>query len=229
MKSTNNIKGQAIVDKLIHKYSLKIKVYENAQQTFRFLKEAARELVLDNEKRVSNSDVKIPFDYRDKGEFQFELIFGSDVLVFMLHTNVFEFDRNHEVRKNSYIREDSERSYCGLIQVYNFLADSYRYNRDNDLGYLVARLFINKEMHYFIEGKKEIGLLYNSFAVAEMNKEVAGNIIESSMDYSINFDLLTPPFDEVKMVPIFEMKEYTNSMSLKTAKRLGFRFQADKE
>ncbi|MEI7596592.1 MAG: hypothetical protein WCK02_12650 [Bacteroidota bacterium] len=218
-----------IIDKLIHKYSLKVQVFNNTQTTFKNLKESASQLVSENRKQISCNKTRIPFEYRDKGEFHFELLFGSDVLVFMMHTNVFEFDRNHEVRKTSYIREDGERSYCGLIQVYNFLADSYKYNRDNDLGYLVARLFINKEMHYFIEGKKEIGLLYNSFAVAEMNKEVSKNIIESSMDYSINFDLLTPPFDEVKMVPIIEMKEYSNAMSLKTAKRLGFRFQADKE
>jgi len=220
---------KGIIDKLIHKHSLKDQVFVNASKTFSYLKEYAFKLFLDNQKKVAKNKIKIPFEYRDKGEFQFELLFGSDVLVFMLHTNVFEFDRNHEVRKTPYIREDNERSYCGLIQVYNFLSDSFKYNRDNDLGYLVARLFINKEMHYFIEGKKEIGLLYNCFAVAEMNKEVAGNIIESSMNYSINFDLLTPPFDEVKMVSMMEMMEYTNSMSLKTAKRLGFRFQADKE
>ena len=222
-------KGLDVVDKLMHKYALKIKVHTNALAAFKDLKEAALKMIKDNKIRTSQCAVNLPYEYTDKGEFQFEMKFGSDVLVFMLHTNVFEFDRGHEVRKMQYIKEDCERSYCGLIQVYNFLSDSFKYERENDLGYLVARIFINKESHYFIEGKKEIGLLYNSFAVAEMSKDVAKQILESSMDYCINFDLLTPPFDDVKMVTVNEIVEYSQSMQMKTGKRLGFRFQADKE
>lgn len=221
--------GQDIVDKLMHKYSLKVKVFKNASAVFTDLKEAAMSMIKENNKRVSKCAVKLPFEFTDKGEFQFELKFGSDVLVFMLHTNVFEFDRGHEVRKTPYIKDDGERSYCGLIQVYNFLSDSFKYDRENDLGYLIARIFINKEKHYFVEGKREIGLLYNSFAVAEMTKEVVDQIITSSMDYCMNFDLLTPPFDEVKMVTVSEMIEYSQALRMKTGKRLGFRFQADKE
>ena len=93
-----------------------------------------------------------------------ELKFAGDVLIFMMHTNVFEFPRHHEIMRTSYIRDDKNRSYCGIINIYNFLADSFKYNRENDIGYLIGRVFINYENHYYIEGKKELGLIYNDFA-----------------------------------------------------------------
>src|SRR5574340_1141800 len=57
------------------------------------------------------------------------------------HTNVFEFDTRHLVWKTSYVKEKATRSFCRMINVYNFLPDSFKYNRANDLGYLVARIF----------------------------------------------------------------------------------------
>jgi hypothetical protein len=42
--------------------------------------------------------------------------------------------------------------YFGVVNVYNFLSDSFRYNRERDLGYLVARIFLNKEGHFFVQG-----------------------------------------------------------------------------
>ena len=42
----------------------------------------------------------------------------------------------------SYVKEDKNRSYCGVIHLYNFLADSFKYNRLNDVGYLIGRVFI---------------------------------------------------------------------------------------
>ena len=47
------------------------------------------------------------------------------------------------------------------------------------------------------------------------------------MLYTINFDLLTPPYDSVKEVSVYEMQTTLDNMKIKTGKRLGFRFQAD--
>jgi hypothetical protein len=147
----------------------------------------------------------------------------------MMHTNIFEFSRMHEVMKTTYIHDDKQRSYCGVINIYNFLADSFRYNRINDLGYMIGRVFVNKDNHYFIEGKREIGMLFNNFSSSVMTKESARQIVESSVLYTINFDLLTPPYDQVKEVTVFEMQASLENMKLRTGKRLGFRFQADHE
>ncbi len=144
-----------------------------------------------------------------------------------MHSNVFEFSRDHEVMKSSYIKDDKRRSYCGIIHIFNFLADSFKYNRANDIGYLIGRVFVNRESHYFIEGKREIGLLYNNFPTSKLNTRTIGSIIRSSIQYTLNFDLLTPPYDNMKEVTVMEMQTTINNLQIRTGKRLGFRFQAD--
>jgi len=131
--------------------------------------------------------------------------------------------------RTPYIRDDKQRSYCGVINIYNFLSDSFKYNRVNDLGYLIGRVFINREKHYFIEGKREIGNLFFNFATSILDNESIRKIIESAMLYTINFDLLTPPYDSVKEVSVYEMQTTLDNMKIKTGKRLGFRFQADQD
>jgi hypothetical protein len=83
-------------------------------------------------------------------------------------------------------------------------------------------------MCYFIEGKKEIGLLYSSFGSAILDEKAVRAIVESAILYTINFDLLTPPYDSQKEVSLDEIKFMFDSLTLKTGKRLGFQFQADK-
>jgi hypothetical protein len=111
--------------------------------------------------------------------------------------------------------------------MYNFLSDSYKYNRVNDVGYLVARIFINREYHYFVEGKRQIGLMYNNFANAKIDRGALKRILETSISYCVDFDLLTPVYDSIKVVSVSEKLE--NSMNMKTGKRLGFRFQVDQD
>jgi hypothetical protein len=144
-----------------------------------------------------------------------------------MHTNIFEFSRDHEVMKTSYIKEDKSRSYCGIIHIFNFLGDSFKYNRTNDIGYLIGRVFINRESHYFIEGKREIGLLFNHFQSSKLNLKAVNSIINSSILYTLNFDLLTPPYENMKEVTVLEMQTTLDNLQIRTGKRLGFRFQAD--
>jgi hypothetical protein len=60
-----------------------------------------------------------------------------------------------------------------------------------------------------------------------LSKTSAKDILEKSILYTSNFDLLTPPYDEVKEVTVFEVQSNLDYMRLKTGKRLGFKFQAD--
>jgi len=145
-----------------------------------------------------------------------------------MHSNIFEFSRYHEIMNTPYINEDKERSYSGIISIYNFLSDSFKYNRLNDAGYMIGRMFVNKENHYYIEGKREIAMIYNNFSSSKFTSQSAFEIVKASILYSVNFDLLTPPYDEVKIINVADMQEWINNVRVKTAKRLGFQFQADK-
>jgi len=208
---------------------LKQDVYRKTLSVFRQFKDIILTIAKEYAEYSKQNGNSVPFQLKEKSEFEIELHFGGDILLFIMHTNIFEFSREHEVMKTPYIRENKSRSYCGVINIYNFLADSFKYNRVNDLGYLIGRVFINKELHYFIEGKREIGFLYQNFATSVVDGNSIRAIIESSIGYTLNFDLLTPPFDAVKEVTVFDMQTTSDYMKLRTGKRLGFKFQGDHE
>ena len=220
---------ESLKDLVFNKSELKQSVYQATRETFDLFRENTRELIELFKKRCREEGKEVAFEFTDRGDFEFEVKFAGDILLFMMHTNVFEFSRDHQVMKTPYVRDDQRRSYCGVIHIYNFLADSFAYQRDNDLGYMIGRVFVNFEKHYFIEGKRELGMLYTNFNTSTVTPESVQGIIESAIEYTTNFDLLTPPYDEVKLVSVGEMRTNFDKKSLVTGKRLGFRFQADNE
>jgi hypothetical protein len=169
----------------------------------------------------------VELKYYDKGEFEMHLKFAGDTLVFMMHTNIFDFDGGHVLHKNPYIKEDPLRSFCGLIQIYNFLSDSLKYNRADDQGYLIARLFINNDRHFFVEGKRPLAFLYHDIACCEISRETVRSIIMESMNFCLNFDLLVPPIDMVSYITVDQKNQLSYSSGMPTAKRLGFQMGTD--
>ncbi|MCF6341615.1 MAG: hypothetical protein L3J31_02260 [Bacteroidales bacterium] len=229
-KASETRSGQDhLFEELIGKAELKQLVYRNTLEAFKLIKENINHLVADYNNYCELKKVKqpIPFVAKETGDFQTELKFAGDLLLFNMHTNIFEFPRQHEILRSSYVKADKSRSYCGMINIYNFLSDSFKYNRVNDSGYLIGRIFVNKDMSYFIEGKRELGFLFNNFGKTLLDKEKARTIVEAAISYTIHFDLLTPPYEQMKVVSVNEMKNTLDAISLKTGKRLGFQFQAD--
>jgi hypothetical protein len=220
---------KSLIHAIMEKGSMKQEVYRTTFDVFNTFKRVSEEFVRTNKGAIRKAPYPLLFEYNDRGTFEFQLKFGSDILIFFMHSNVFEIPRDHAVMKSSYIREDKSRSYCGIIHIFNFLADSFRYNRTNDLGYCIGRIFVNRENHYFTEGKKEIGLLYNNFPGNILDLKAIRTILHSSILYTLNFDLLTPPYENIQEVTVAEIQTTLDSMSIRTGKRLGFRFQADPE
>jgi hypothetical protein len=220
---------KSLVSAIISKSSLKQEVYTKTLGVFDTFKKVSEEFVKSNKGVIKKASYPLLFEFSDRGAFEFQIKFGSDILIFFMHSNVFEIPRDHAVMKSGYIREDKTRSYCGIIHIFNFLADSFRYNRENDIGYCIGRIFVNRETHYFTEGKREIGLLYNNFAGSILDRKAVQTILHSSILYTLNFDLLTPPYDNIKEVSVKEIQTTLDAMSISTGKRLGYRFQADVE
>lgn len=218
---------ESLKELVFDKSDLRHGVYLATREAFDMFRTIAREIIQELQQDPRCEKYKERFTFTNRGDFEFEVKFGSDVLLFLMHSNVFEFSRDHQVMKSPYIREDATRSHCGVIRIYNFLADSIEYRRDQDLGYMIGRVFINKEKHYFIEGKRELGMLYTNFGTSLIDSASVQNIVESAIEYTTNFDLLTPPYDEEKQVSVGEMMYDIDKKSLVTGKRLGFRFQAD--
>jgi hypothetical protein len=218
-----------IIKSLNEKSSMKQDVYENTLRTFNMMKSMGFDIVREIKNNSVLKDKRVILDYRERGDFEFELRISGDLLIFNMHTNVFEFDKDHIMWRSSYIKDDHYRSYCGLINVYNFLNDSFKYNRTADLGYLIGRVFINKESHYFLEGKRQLGFLHNDFSNDIIDEKAIRSTLESIIVYCLNFDLYTPPFDSIREISVSEIQAVNESMQIKTGKRLGFRFRADED
>lgn len=220
-KNETNQREQ-IVSLLKEKSAMKQDVYKNTIQTFGMLRELCKEVSSDLKSELDKVDKRVSLSFFDVNVHAFQLKVAGDMLEFYMHTNVFEFEKSHPMHKTGYIKKNEFNSYCGIINVYNFLADSFQFNRLNDLGYMVGRIFVNREMHFFIEAKGPIGIKYNSFSTEPLTKENLKEIIYDFMIWVISFDLFTPPFDAVREVSVNEMQEKTSSISLRTGKRLGY-------
>lgn len=224
--STNNAR-QKIVQYLTEKATLKQHVYDRTLTAFVMLKEAMIELTGSLGNAMDVSDKRVIPEYKDFGKFAAQMQVSGDLLICAMHTNIFEFDREHKIWETPYVKDDPLNSYCGIINVYNFLTDSFRYNRVNDLGYLIARIFINRNDHFFVEGKRQTGFQYKSFGKLEISKELFIQVMERAITYAVQFDLLVPPYDNVKITSVEQMSAKITRSMQQTGKRLGFQFNSD--
>ena len=53
------------------------------------------------------------------------------------------------------------------------------------------------------------------------------SIVETSVLYTLSFDLLVPPFDLVKMASVEQINDKIESAKLQTGKRLDFKYNSD--
>jgi len=216
-----------IVRVLRAKSGMKQDVHKRTVELFELLKTTLSAVAQDLANGVKEHDDRLTVTYTDKGAMACELKAAGDLIIFHMHTNVFKLDQSNSLWKSSYLEEDGMRGYFGLINVYNFLNDSFKFNRERDIGYLVARIFLNKEGHFFVQGKKQLGFLYNDLQGSVLDADKLKDVIQSVVQYVLEFDLLAPPYDQVSQVSVSEMNELNANVQVITGKRLGFRFQTD--
>ena len=214
-----------ILDTIVRKSTLKQKVFDNTFAAFNLLKETLLEIAAEMDDELDGKlDRRVRLEYRDRGKFEAQLQVANDLLIFQMHTDVFEFDANHLIWQNPYVQADQENSYCGLINIYNFLSDSFKFNRNADEGYLIGRIFINRERRYFVEGKQQTSMRAMSFGKAEIDRDALVDVLEAAIAFSLNFDLLMPPYEENKRVTVDQFNTKMDNSKFVTGKRLGYFF-----
>lgn len=226
MAETNEKKLQ-IIKTLKEKSILKQKVYDNTLVAFSFLKDILKNLSKDINPSVTAIDQRIKLEYTDRSSFDAQIKVAADILLFSMHSNIFQFDREHPAWKTAYIQKNKFNAYSGIINIYNFLADSFKYSRHDDLGYLIARIFINHENQYFVEGKRQMGMLFSNYGNEEISRQSLQNIVLTAIQYALEFDLLVPPYDTVKIASVGQAEAKIQHSKLITGKRLGFQFNSD--
>lgn len=215
-----------ILETLTRKATLKQRVADNTQHAFEFLKETLHEVAAEIDEELDEKiDKRIRIEYRDRGKYEAQIQVAEDVLIFAMHTDVYRFHEDHPVWENNYVKEDIENAYCGMISIYNFLADSFKFNRATDEGYLVGRIFINHKSQYFAEGKIRTDVDSGNFGDEhQIDHQALRNIIESAIHYSLEFDLYVPPYEENKLANVEQFNTRNENSKLRTGKLLGFGF-----
>ena len=216
-----------IVDTLKVKSVLKQRVFDNTGAAFMMVKDILKNLAKEVNGNLTGVDPRIRMEYTDRSTFDAQLKVAADMLLFSMHSNIFQFDREHPAWKTAYIQKNKYNAYSGIINIYNFLADSFKYSRLDDLGYLIARIFINHENQYFVEGKRQMGMLFTNYGNEEYSKESLQKIVYTAINYSLEFDLLVPPYDTVKIASVGQAESKIQHSRLITGKRLGFQFNSD--
>jgi hypothetical protein len=220
-------KKKTIITTLKEKSVLKQKVYDNTLESFCTIKDILKNLSRDVNVNLVGIDTRIRLEYTDRSNFDAQIKVAGDILLFSMHSNIFQFDREHPAWKTPYIQKNKYNAYSGIINIYNFLADSFKYSRQDDLGYLIARIFINHENQYFVEGKRQMGMLFSNYGNEVISRPALQIIIETAIQYSLEFDLLVPPYDTVKIATVGQAEAKIQHSRVITGKRLGFQFNSD--
>ena len=136
--------------------------YRNVCDAFKQLQQSAQSFIDDIGAKTTKRDSDIQLSVESINGQEFHIRIAGDLLVFVLHTNIITLPDDCEYNKNNYVADQPLRKYPGQINVYNFMADSFEFNRLNDPGYLLARLLINSENYFIVEGDRQVGFFNTS-------------------------------------------------------------------
>lgn len=216
---------QQLIDILMHKSALKQDIADDLERVFDQLC-----TLIDTELAALKEvikDERVRLWVKDRGDHEFHVYIGSDVLVFNLHHNVFRLPDSNPLWGTAYFKANPNNGYFGTIHIYNFLAESMQQNRLDDLGNLIARIFVNHERHFFIEGKGALGATFSDPQHMLLSEQLLQLIAQMAFAYALQFDLYIPPFEYMDNVSVGQIFMMGEQLKLKTGKRLGFKMSSD--
>lgn len=202
------------------KCSVKQQTYRNLQELFAEMKTEAARLIKEIQDQARKMDKDITLDIYHETDNEFHLKIAGDMLVFLLHSNIVVQPDNHGYNTSEYVVENSSRKYLGQINVYNFMADSFKFNRINDPGYLIARLFINSEKHFLVEGDGQLNFLFQPVSPAPVSASDISIFLQLAISQALENDLMTPPFPKIRQITLKQKMERTSSMGM--GSKIGF-------
>lgn len=213
-----------IAQLLSTKAQLKQELFHKGKEWIKSWHEVGHNLVKELQKQQIGN---VPISYKKQSDYTFHLEIAGDTLTVDMHSNVFKFDPSHRVWKGSYLSSDDKRGYCMVFSIYNFLSDSFRFQRLNDIGELVGRVFVNNEGCFFTEGVRDFSMVQSVFS--EENKwsnAVMKQLLCEAINHSIQYDLYVPQKNSVERLQVNQVLHQVAYEKRMTGKRLGFNYKA---
>lgn len=216
-----------IFQQLKDKASLKQKAYQNIKAVFNSLKKEASHIVDALRDKINPVDKAVIVAIDEINEFEFHLKFGGDLLVFVLKTNIVSFPPDYPIMKSDYINEMNSRKYFGSILIYNFMADTLKYNRTNDSGYLLGRMLVNIENHFYIEGVRQLDFLFTDIKENVISTEWIKLFIEKLILTALDTDLVGIKYGDLNKLSNYS--QINQSLQLGTGQKIGFQMTSSSE
>jgi hypothetical protein len=209
-----------IARQLETKSSVKQKTYRVLCKLFKKMELETKDVIDQINNKIKIEDKDISIKYKKVNDQEFHLKIAGDLLVFFMHTNIITLDKNHAVNNSPAIEEDPRRKYFGQVMVYNFMADSFRFHRLKDPGYLVARFLINFEEHFFIEGDGQLSFLFSDVSGSPVDGLDINVFIQLAIANALDNDLIAPPFPEIRTISVGQKMEKTQHLG--GGQKIGF-------
>jgi len=224
MVEFNNNPFEHLKESLETRASLKQKVWKVTQQFFETLESEVNKLAESLRGSIDTKEVVI--EVNEVGEHEFNMKFGSDVLVFGMQTNIVTFDENYYLMKIKGVKENKNLSYFGQVMIYDFMADSVKYERTGDAGYLIARLLINADNTFFTEGVKGLHYLFPPGGT-EITVENIALFIKKALVVTIESDLMGQDFGQLKQITLGE--KLARNKEIGYDSKIGFKMSHDNQ
>ena len=212
-----------IFEGLKQKSTAKQAIFRNTQAAFDCLRLVSQELMVELSRKLTPLDSGVVIEYRSVNDMEFHIKFSGDLLVFVMHSNVVTFPDDYGPMPSAYVAADFRRRFFGHIMAYNFMADSIKYQRLNDPGYLVGRLLVNIENHYYLEGVQQLELPDNDMSDNTIKPEAMRLFVESAMIAAVNNDLIAPLLPEIQKISV---KQKVENQQVSRGSKVGFSFSA---
>lgn len=210
-----------IFDGLKQKSTAKQAIYRNTLAAFDCLRLVSQKLVVELSRKLTPLDSSVVIEYRPVNDMEFHIRFSGDLLVFVMHSNVVTFADDYGPMPSTYVTQDFRRRFFGHIMAYNFMADSIKYQRLNDPGYLVGRLLVNIDNHYYLEGVQQLELPDNDMSDNLITPAMMRLFVESAMIAAVNNDLIAPPLPEIQRINV---KQKLENQQVSRGSKVGFSF-----
>lgn len=209
-----------IIKLLNDKCNVKQRAYRSLKETFTLLIKEAKSVVKEINAKASQVDEDISISFIQESENEFHIIIAGDMLIFFMHTNIITLDKEHGLNKSPYVQEEPFRKYLGQINVYNFMHDSFKYNRLNDPGYLLSRIFVNYEGHFLIEGERQLNFMFEDVSSQPVTATDINIFVKILISQAIESDLQAPNFPDIRNITLNQKMKKTEALG--SGKKIGF-------
>jgi hypothetical protein len=211
----------AIFEGLQQKSITKQQIYRNTKQTFDRLKTISTELVKRISQRITPLDSSVMIEYRDINELEFHIKISGDLIIFIMHSNIITFPDDFEIMKSDYVNADFKRRFFGQFMAYNFMADSIKYNRLNDPGYLLGRVLINIDNHFMLEGVEQLHVEFQKMENNIVTDEAITLMVEGALIAAVNNDLMAEDIHDIQRITV---KQKFDNQQVSRGQKVGFNF-----